>query len=211
MTTSQKPALYAPPAYAAADPASIVRRHPFATLVTMSGGRFHATPTPIFFEPEGQTALMIGHMARQNAQAQAFEAGQPALAIFQGPHTYVSASWYVERPSVPTWNYVAAQAHGVLEPIDDPAEQIAVLRRTAEALEGESAAWTLEKAPPGRVDDLLPRIRAFRLRVEALEGVTKLSQMNPPADRLHVIRHLLDRGDAVPVAIARLMAQLQAE
>jgi len=74
---------------------------------------------------------------------------------------------------------------------------------------GSATAWTLEQAPPGRVDMLIPHIRAFRIRIERLEGVTKLSQTHPPSDRMRVIRHLLDRGDGNSVDIARLMAEIQ--
>lgn len=97
-----------------------------------------------------------------------------------------------------------------IEPIDDDAHQLEILRRTAGVLERENATpWTLEQAPAGRVELLLPMIRSFRLAIESIEGVTKLSQRQPAPDRLRVIQHLLDRGDGDSTEIARLMAHLQ--
>jgi transcriptional regulator len=201
--------LYAPAAYAAQDPLEIVRQYPFALLVTTGESGILATSTPLFLETDDSRDVLVGHMAGANQHAASLERDQPALAVFAGPHAYISASWYRARPTVPTWNYVAAHVRGRIEPIDEPASQLDVLRRTAAMLEGgNETPWTLEQAPPGRVDFLLPKIRAFRLRIERVEGVTKLSQTHPAGDRLSVIRHLLERRDGNSVEIARLMAQL---
>lgn len=202
--------LYVPAAFRASDPASLVRRHPFALLITTVEDALYATSTPLFFSSDDNSQVMVGHLARRNPQAQAMRAGQPALAVFSGPHAYVSAGWYESRPTVPTWNYVAAQVRGVLEPLDDIHSSLDVLRRSAQVLEQNNhPAWSLDDAPAGKVDSLLPAIRTFRLTISSIEGVTKLSQTQPPADRLRVIRHLLDRNDGDSKEIARLMAHLQ--
>lgn len=204
--------MYAPPHYAAAEPAAIVRAHPFALLVTPSEYGSFATSAPIFFENDTDTSTLVGHMAGRNPHAVALSIGQPALAVFWGPHAYISSRWYAAMPQVPTWNYLQAQVRGVLEPIDDREGRIAVLRRTAEVLEqrGEPP-WTLEQAPEGRIDALLPHIRSFRIRVEKIEGATKLSQKHPASDRVRVIEGLLAQGDGGAVEIARLMAGLGIE
>ena len=200
---------YAPDAYAARDPEALVRRYPFAQLITAGRSGLLATSVPIFFEEHGAGRSMVGHMARKNLQAEEMTGGQSALALFCGPHAYISASWYRERLTVPTWNYVSAQVRGTVEPIDDPAQQIAILRQTAALLENTNRPrWTLEDAPPGRVETLLPMIRSFRLHVERIEGVTKLSQTHPPGDRQRVIRNLLQRNDEGDVDVARWMAEL---
>lgn len=201
--------MYAPGAYAAADPVSIVRKYPFAHLITATGEETFATPTPMFFETDDTVTTLIGHMTRINPQAQTLQDGQRVLAIFPGPHTYISASWYKTLLTVPTWDYVSAQIRGRLETIDDDAGQIKVLRRVAEVLERDSEhPWTLEQAPPGKVQQLLPRIRSFRITIERIEGVTKLNQTHPPSDRMLVIQQLLARTDSDSREIARLMAHL---
>lgn len=209
-TAEPHASLYAPDAYLAPDPALIVRQYPFAMLVTTSAAGIHATSTPLLFETDDSTKTLIGHLSRRNQHAMSLHSEQPALAIFTGPHAYISASWYEARPTVPTWNYVAAQVRGRLEPIDDEAGQLKILQRTATMLErGNATPWKLEHAPAGRVATLLPMIRSFRLTVERIEGVTKLSQAQPASDQLRVIQHLLAQGDGNSLEIARLMAELQ--
>jgi transcriptional regulator len=84
-----------------------------------------------------------------------------------------------------------------------------VLRRVAEVAErGNETPWTIEQAPPGKVQQLLPRIRSFRVTIERIEGVTKLNQTHPASDRLLVIQQLLARQDTDSREIARLMAHL---
>lgn len=205
-----KASMFVPPLYKAEDPAGIVEAYPFALLVTGEGGEIHATATPIFFERDGEHGSLVGHMARRNAHAQALKSGQSTLAVFWGPHAYISSRWYAAKPEVPTWNYVQAQVRGELEPIDDPDQQLAILKRTAEALErrGEPP-WTLDQAPDGRVEFLLPMIRSFRIRVTRLDGATKLSQGHPVEDRMRVIAGLLGVEDDGGRDIARLMAALK--
>lgn len=201
--------MYAPSFFAAADPFSIVNKYPFAHLITAANGETYATPTPVFFETDDTRATLVGHLTRINPHAQALQSGQPVLVVFSGPHTYISASWYKTLLTVPTWDYIAAQVRGRLEVIDDDAGQIKVLRRVAEVLERDSEhPWTLEQAPPGKVQELLPRIRSFRICVERIEGVTKLNQPHPPSDRLLIIQQLLARHDSDSREIARLMSLL---
>lgn len=199
--------MFAPTAYAAENPRAIIRDHPFAYLVTMDPGGLHATPTPIYFETDApDDDRLIGHLALRNPQASSLRQGQQALAIFSGPHAHVSGAWYEERPEVPTWNYVAAEVRGTLDPLDKPEENRAVLERIADKLNAhEGASWHLQDAPPGRVETLLPYIRSFRITIHEICGVTKLSQTHPPQDRARVIEHLVHRGGDGDAAIAALM------
>lgn len=199
--------MFAPAAYEAADSRAIVRAYPFAYLVTADDAGLHATPTPIFFETDDPDEnRLVGHIARRNPQANGLRRQLPALALFSGPHAYISGAWYEERREVPTWNYVAAEVRGMLEPLDNPEENRRVLERTAEKLnDGSSAVWTLDDAPDGRVETLLPHIRSFRITIREICGVTKLSQTHPPHDRARVVDELNRRGSGDDVEIARLM------
>jgi transcriptional regulator len=201
----KKPYLFVPPAYAAERPHEIVAQHPFALLVTAAAGGVHATSVPIFFEQDGAQDVLVGHMARRNPHAAALETDQPVLAVFWGPHAYISSRWYEAKPEVPTWNYVQAHVRGRVEPLDDPDAQLDVLRRAAEVLERKGEPpWSVDQARE-RVDVLLPYIRSFRIRVETVEGVTKLSQTHPPEDRRRVADALRAEGDPSSAQIAELM------
>lgn len=209
LTESDPPAMYVPLAYRAPNPRELIRTYPFANLVTIGPQGVLATLTPIFFASEAEDEMeLIGHISAGNPQAQTLEDGVEALALFTGPHAYISASWYRERPTVPTWNYVSAQARGRIICANSDEEKIAILRRTALLLEdGSDAPWTLEQAPEGRVAELLAHIRAFRIAIRGISGATKLSQAQPSSDRLRVIEALERRTKAYDVDVARLMRE----
>lgn len=192
-TDEQKaPALYRPDAYVATAPEKIVDDYPFATLLSTA---LHATATPILFERDDRKAL-IGHLARRGIHAQSMRTGDRVLAIFAGPHAYISPRWYTEKPEVPTWDYVATHVRGQLEVIDDDAGQLEILRRTVDRMEaGAEQPWTIEDAPEGRVAFLLPLIRSFRIHIESIEGATKLSQRHPAGDRERVVAALRKRPE----------------
>ncbi|MXO66685.1 FMN-binding negative transcriptional regulator [Altericroceibacterium endophyticum] len=201
------PGQFAPEAYRAADPAAIVRAYPFATLTTANKQGIYATQTPIFFEHDDDEMVLIGHLARRNSQAPALATGQHALVMFTGPHAYISSRWYKDKPQVPTWDYISAQARGTLEVLDDDESQLMVLRRSADLLEPkDGTGWTLEDAPEDRIELLLPMIRSFRIRLDKLEGVTKLTQTHPRPDQLRVAEALAQSEDSR--AISRMIKAL---
>lgn len=208
--------MYVPPHYAAGDASrlrALIERYPFALLVSGGAEGCWATSLPLVYETDDPAETrLIGHLARRNGHAQALETTRAALAVFSGPNAYISSRWYIAKPEVPTWNYVAVQARGELEIFRDEETTRFVLDRTTTVVErGKPAAWTLAEAPAGRVEALLPYIVAFRLTIRQLEGVTKLSQTMPQANRLNVIRGLLASGGEGELAIARLMAEREAD
>jgi transcriptional regulator len=102
--------MYLPRQFQEQDPERLLafmRRHSFATLVTVEDGVPFATHLPFLVEPGSARpgGRLLAHMARANPQWRAFSQDRDVLVIFQGPHTYVSPSWYVTEPNVPTWNY----------------------------------------------------------------------------------------------------------
>lgn len=203
------PEMYVPTHYAARDARALIRQYPFANVITGGGAALFATSTPLIFETDrdGEDRL-VGHIALRNAHAEQLTTLQPALAIFNGPNGYISPRWYVDKPQVPTWNYLAVQVRGELDPILEPEAVLAVLRRTITLMEqGTENPWRLEDAPEGMTERLLPRIRAFRIRINAIQAAAKLSQAHPAADRLRVIRGLLAESDADGREVARVMAQ----
>ena len=133
--------LYTPTHFTMADRAAIARLihdHSFATLVTPAAEGPFISHLPLLLvagsEPHG---TLLGHMARANPHWQ-HAAGICSVAVFQGPHAYVSPSWYAEpAKAVPTWNYAAVHAHGVLDIIDDPVESRSVLDALVQRFEGQ--------------------------------------------------------------------------
>ena len=148
-------------------------------------------------------------MARSaNPHARAFDGASPLLAIFRGPHAYVSPRWYATAPAVPTWNYVAVHATGRARVIDEAPRVRAVVARTAALYEaGADAPWTAD-AVSEHVDKRLNGLVAFEMPIDTIDGKRKLSQNMTPADRAGVAAALRAQGDAASAAIAREMEAL---
>ncbi|MGH3626464.1 MAG: FMN-binding negative transcriptional regulator [Sciscionella sp.] len=204
-----RPEMYVPAHYAAPDARTLILQYPFANVVTMGGTTPFATSTPLVFETDASDERrLVGHVALRNPHAERLLEAQPVLAIFNGPSGYISPRWYVDKPQVPTWNYLAAQLRGELQPILDLEGARAVLVRLITVMErGAEAPWRLEDAVEGTTERLLPRIRAFRIHIGPLQAAAKLSQAHPPTDRLRVIRGLLSESDADGRELARIMAR----
>lgn len=117
--------MYLPKSFEVTDPiklAEVMNRFSFATLITTTGGVPFATHLPVLHRPRpGTTGILVGHVARANPQWQHFANQTESLAIFSGPHAYVSPSWYEADLAVPTWNYIAVHAYGVPRVIEDEA------------------------------------------------------------------------------------------
>jgi transcriptional regulator len=126
-------------------------------------------------------------MARPNPQWRDFErlaeAGQEALVIFQGPHSYISPAWYGEGPpNVPTWNYVAVHAYGIPRTLDDPAAVRALLERLVATQEaGQTPPWSTAGLTEKFIDGMQRGLVAFEIPVTRLEAKAKLSQNKAPA------------------------------
>lgn len=186
--------LYTPPHFKAGDPAAVARLiedHPFATLITADDPEPAVSHLPLLMETgSGAHGTLLGHFARANPhwrQAQHRE----SVAIFHGPHAYVSPSWYAEpAKAVPTWNYATVHVLGTLEVIADPLEARAVLDRLVQRFEaGRDAPWTLALGERER-DAMIGAIVAFRMPVRRVDAKFKLSQNRSSADRVRVIEAL---------------------
>jgi transcriptional regulator len=203
------PGMYIPAAFVETDAqvlAALMRDNAFATLVSAGPGGMIASHVPLLHDPAGgPSGTLLGHLARPNPQVAALEAGAELLAIFPGPHAYVSPGWYATKPAVPTWNYTAVHAYGRARVL--PHEELEpLLRRLSETYEaGRAAPWRFEDQPAGFTGDMMRGIVGFALPIERLEGKAKLSQNRPAADRAGVVAGLTEAGDANSLAIAALM------
>ena len=167
-----------------------MRRIGFATLVTQG---LEANHLPMLLEG----GVLRGHVARANPVWKA-GAGE-ALAIFLGPHAYVSPSWYPSKAetgkAVPTWNYLTVHARGAINWIQDADWLRAHVGALSAAHEtGRENPWAITDAPAGYVDGLLRAIVGFELTIAKLEGKWKLSQNRDAADRAGVREGLLRDG-----------------
>jgi transcriptional regulator len=141
----------------------------------------------------GEVALDF-HLSRGNALAQYVVPGFRAVALAIGPDAYVSPDWYGSEDQVPTWNYVSAEAEGLVAPLSD-AEFVALLDNLSaqeEARLSPKKPWTRDKMSPGRFEAMTRAIIGARLIVDRLQGTFKLSQNKGEADRAGVVAALGD-------------------
>jgi transcriptional regulator len=187
-----------------------IRDHNFGILVSAGAAGMIASHIPFLYDAErGEHGTLWGHLARGNPQLGDLGRGHEALAIFEGPHGYISPRWYATHPAVPTWNYAIVHAYGRVEPIEDVAELERLVARLADHHEaGAASPWRLADQPEKYRQGMLRGISGFAIRVTRLEGKFKLSQNRDAIDRGRVIAALRADGNA---DLAELMARREAE
>jgi transcriptional regulator len=200
--------MYVPPHFAETDPATLhdfIERHSFGLLVSQVEGVPFATHLPFLLDRgAGPHGALIGHMARANPHWQELT-GQTALAVFSGPHAYISPTWYEAENVVPTWNYVAVHATGPVELVEDHAALFDIVRRSVNLYEsGMPRPWVLGE-PSTFLDRLLDQIVGFRIAIERIEGKWKVNQNHPAERRKKVVDALTGQGGEDPLAIAAMM------
>lgn len=186
-------ATYIPSAFAGSqdDARRLIDRYPFAVLLTQGKDAPQVSHLPLLFEARDGGDVLVGHVAKANPQVEHLDASD-AVAIFQGPHAYVSPRWYPDPAvNVPTWNFVAVHVHGILRRLD--AERThALMRRLEQAFDPQLEPMAL-RMPSVRRAALLGGIVGFELAIRQVDVKLKLSQNKSAADREGVIAGL--RGE----------------
>ena len=187
----------------------VLRANAFATIISAgAGGAPSATWIPFLVEGQPDRPVLHGHMARENPQWRDWHAATALVALFQGPHHYISPGWYGTEPNVPTWNYLAVQVRGRPRLLADVADVEAMLARLVDQFEAERAApWALASQPPAYRAGMASGVVAFELLIDEIAGASKLSQNRTAADRAGVVAGLERLGGDDAAAIARLMTR----
>lgn len=201
--------MYIPPSFLVTDSATMhdfMQSHSFATLVSQAGAEPLASHLPLLVDRDvGTHGRLIGHMARANSHWQS-AAGQRVLAIFHGPHAYVSPGWMESQNVVPTWNYVTVHAYGSLRLIEDRDRLRDIVQRMVETYEASrSSPWSMSQPESEFIDKLLAAIVGFEINIDRLEGKWKLNQNHPVERREQIIRGLLETGRPDEQQVAELM------
>ena len=204
--------MYVPQHNRMEDPAQLLafmRQYSFATLVSFAGGSPRATHLPFVIEEgQGGDLRLVAHLARANPQWRSFDGTGEVLAIFQGPHAYVSPSHYQRHPSVPTWNYAAVHAAGSLRLLEGRDDKLAALRALIDANDPGFLA-AMDALPPDYLEQKLSGIVAFEIAVTRLDARWKLSQDRLPEERGVIAEALSAQGGAA-AEVAEMMRQREA-
>jgi transcriptional regulator len=192
-------AMYLPAHFEQSDPQAIaaaIAAHTLATLVTREGEDLVADHLPLLLDGlPAAGARLIGHVALANNVWRRADQGARVLAVFQGPHAYVSPNWYPSKREhhrvVPTYNYVTVHVHGRLHASHDSAtKRSAVEALTARMESAQPAPWKLADAPADYLEGMLAAIVAIELRIDRVEAKWKASQNRSADDRAGVAEAL---------------------
>jgi transcriptional regulator len=189
---------------------ALIEQHSFGTLITFDDGELTASHLPFLLEPgRGPHGTLLGHFARANPQWESFAEEREALAIFQGPHAYVSPSWYETPLSVPTWNYVAVHAYGPPRLVSEEEVLRSILEASVRTYEAAfEKPWDMAWLPDDYVEHMMKAIVGFEIPIRRLDGKLKLSQNRSAEDRQGVVDGLRRQSGALEQATAELMADL---
>ncbi len=201
--------MYVPPHFSQTDPDTLfefMEQNSFGLLVSQLGGEPFATHLPFLLDRQsGPHGTLIGHVARVNPHWQTTD--RNVLAIFSGPHAYISPSWYETENVVPTWNYAAVHAYGSLQIVEDHAATVEIVQDFVAFYEKSMPRpWSVSQGD-AFIDKLARSVVAFRIEISRLEGKWKLNQNHPRERREKVTDALSLRHDENSQAIAALMAQ----
>ena len=179
---------------------ALMQAHPLGLLITLSQDGLQANPIPFLIDPDpGRFGTLRGHVARANPLWRDSRFDLESLVVFQGPQAYVSPSMYPSKAEhgkvVPTWNYVAVQAHGRLRCIDDAAWLRALVGRLTQTHEAaRDKPWAVEDAPADYVATMLRGIVGIEIELTRLSGKWKVSQNRSADDRQGVAQGLWQQG-----------------
>jgi len=200
---------YVPPHFRVSDEQALqafMRTYDFATVVSSAPDGLVTSHVPVLVRSSGATLVIVGHMARANDHWRLMDGVTPALAVFHGPHGYVSPTWYETAPAVPTWNYGVVHAHGFPTANEDGAFVRGVLEELVGRYEGHRPdGWRPESLPTDFYDRMLRAVVAFEMPVARLVGKFKLGQNRSAQDRLRTITGLENEGSPEAARLAEFM------
>ncbi|HEY0372835.1 MAG TPA: FMN-binding negative transcriptional regulator [Thermoanaerobaculia bacterium] len=170
-------------ARSAADVVEVIERNPFAVMVT----GMTASHLPFVLEDN----VLYAHMARANRHAAIVGAAE-SLVIFTGPHAYISPSWYADRATAPTWDYVAVHCYGTAV-VHDDADARNNIERLLARVEGDR--WSMRELPADDVERMIANVVSFEIPVSRMEAKFKLNQGEKPERTRTAIAELERSGN----------------
>lgn len=182
-----------------------IRKNAFATLISQVEGKPWATHLPfVLGQNESDEAILSGHLAKANPQWKSISEHQDVLVIFQGPHAYISSSWY-NHENVPTWNYLAVQVHGKIRLIEGE-ELINHLKSLTDIYEeGRPNRVRVETMTESYVASQLKALVGFEIKIEEVKASAKLSQNRDNVNYHHIVEKLDESENHLDKAVASEM------
>ncbi len=199
--------MYVPKYYKVSDLEEIkefIQHNSFATIVSIRKGKPIAAHIPVLLKKIENDYYLTGHLAYGNPLWKTFEEVQDILVIFNGPHAYISSSWY-EHENVPTWNYQAVHVYGKASVIEGIAleQDLTSLLEKYESFRENPVLW--DKLSPELLQQEMKGIKGFKIKVEEVQAAYKLSQNRNANDYANIIKELYKEENPHADAVAEAM------
>ncbi|KGR83060.1 FMN-binding negative transcriptional regulator [Lysinibacillus boronitolerans] len=199
--------MYVPKYYKVSDLEEIkefIQHNSFATIVSIRKGKPIAAHIPVLLKKIEGDYYLTGHLAYGNPLWKTFEEVQDILVIFNGPHAYISSSWY-EQENVPTWNYQAVHIYGKASLIEGIAleQDLTSLLEKYESFRENPVLW--DKLSPELLQQEMKGIKGFKIKVEEVQAAYKLSQNRNASDYANIIKELYKEENPHADAVAEAM------
>jgi len=183
---------------------AFMKANPFAIIAGNGENYPVATQIPLEIKIADGKIFLQGHLMRKTDHHLAFDKNKNVLALFTGPHCFISASWYNDPLVGSTWNYITVHAKGKIIFMDEAGTHDAV-KMVSDKFEGTQSAGSFDSLPKEYIDHMMKAIVGFTIEVETLDNVFKLSQNRDEASQKNIIEQLKKRGDDNSVMIAKEM------
>lgn len=200
--------MYIPKLYRNENPEEVrrfIREYGFAILVNQTEGKLWATHLPLELDENAQgQEVLLGHMSRANPQWREMENNAAVMAIFQGPHAYISSSWY-DHENVPTWNYIAVHVYGTMKILEGEVllESLKKLVNRYEA--GSEKPVTVEGFSEKFLSSHLKGLVGFEITITDVQAAYKLSQNRDEANHANIVKELEKQDDPQAAGVAEYM------
>lgn len=186
---------------------ALIESNPFGALITAPEGVPFVSHLPFLFKLSNSLqGKLLGHIARANPQWQHFTESSEVLVVFQGPHAYVSPSWY-SSPGVPTWNYAVVHLRGKPKLIEDYAELGVLVEQLTHIHESHMQTPWKPNLTGEQHSKLLSMIVGFQIEITDIQGKFKLNQNRSIEDQQRVIQELKKSNYQTNTSVAKLMSE----
>lgn len=172
---------------------SFMKENSFAIITGMNEKYPVATHVPLDVKIQEDKIIFIGHMMKNTDHHKAFVQNENVLVIFNGPHCHVSASWYPNPVQASTWNYMTVHAKGKIY-FKDEMQTKNIVEAITNKYEKSGSAAAFSNLSIEYVDRLVKAVIGFKIEVESIDNVFKLSQNHEPETRQSIIKHLNENG-----------------
>jgi transcriptional regulator len=183
---------------------SFLIENSFGILINQTHGKLTGTHIPMELDKdENGDDILVGHISKVNPQWENFNENEEILAIFNGPHAYVSSSWY-EKENVPTWNYIAVHIYGKIKTIEGD-ELLDSLKKLVDKNEMNSENPVSVEKMSGRTLEQINGIVGFSIKINEIQAAYKLSQNRNESDYHNIVDKLENGGDTISNQVAKEM------